>query len=95
MYVNQTEHLFPKFVPVARRQRAVTVQMGVRGLDDHGARGRLDERRCTISLHLRRDMGMDLALDLDLLLLDGGAVGGPPVGDNGSGFFTSADVELG
>ena len=37
---------------------------------------------------------MDLALDLDLLLLDRGAVAGPLLDDNGSGFFTSADAEL-
>jgi len=40
-------------------------------------------------------LGMNLALDLDLLLLDGGAVGGPPVDGNGLGFFSSADAELG
>jgi len=40
-------------------------------------------------------LGTDLALDLDLLLLDdGGAVAGPPVDDDGSAFFTSADAEL-
>ena len=37
----------------------------------------------------------DLALDLDLLLLDdGGAVADPPVDDDGSGFFTGADAEF-
>ena len=40
-------------------------------------------------------LGMDLALALDLLLLDGGgAVGAPPVADDGSGFFTGADAEF-
>ena len=39
-------------------------------------------------------LGTDLALDLDLLLLEGGAVEGPPVDDGGSGFFTTADAEL-
>jgi len=40
-------------------------------------------------------LGTELALDLDLLLLDRGAVGGPPVDDDGSGFFTSAaEAEL-
>ena len=40
-------------------------------------------------------LGTDLALDLDLLLLDdGGAVAGPPVDGDGSGFFTCADVKL-
>ena len=40
-------------------------------------------------------LGTDLALDLDLLLLDDErATGGPSVDDNGSGFFTSADVKL-
>ena len=39
-------------------------------------------------------LGIDLPLNLDLLLLDGGAVAGPPVDDDGSGVFTSADAEL-
>ena len=29
--------------------------MGMRGLDDRSARRRLDERRCAINLHLRRE----------------------------------------
>ena len=103
-YVDQTEHLSHKFVTVPGRQRAATVRMGMRGLNDRSACGRLDERRCAISLHLRHDGGdalplgplrIDLALALDLLLLDdGGAVAGAPVDDDGSGFFTSAGAEL-
>lgn len=37
---------------------------------------------------------IDLALDLDLLLLDGGAVAGPQVDDDGLGIFTSTNAEL-
>jgi len=50
----------------------------------------------TVILHLCRGvvdafplgpLGVDLAFDLDLLLMeDGGAVGTPPVNDDGSGF---------
>jgi hypothetical protein len=37
--------------------------------------------------------GIDLALALDLLLLDDrGAVVGPPLGDDGSGYFTGVDA---
>jgi len=39
-------------------------------------------------------LGMGLAFDLDLLLLDGGAVASPQVHDNSSGFFTSSDADL-
>jgi len=38
--------------------------------------------------------GRTWALALDLLLLDGAAVEGPPVDDGGSGFFTTAGAEL-
>jgi len=39
-------------------------------------------------------LGTDLALALDLLLLDGGAVEGPPVDEDDSGFFTTVGAEL-
>lgn len=45
----------------------------------------------TLPLALLR---IDLPLDFDLLLPDGGAVAGPPVDDGGSEVFTSADIEL-
>ena len=39
-------------------------------------------------------LGIDLVFDLDFLLLDdAGSGAGPPVDDNDSGFFTSADAE--
>jgi len=82
-----------KSVPVPRRQRAVAVRMGMCGLDDRSACRRLDERRCIISLHLRRDGVHTLPfgplktdLDLDLLLLDRGVGARSPVDDNGLGF---------
>jgi hypothetical protein len=37
---------------------------------------------------------MELALDLDLLLLVTGALVGPQVDEDGLGFFTSTNVEL-
>ena len=37
---------------------------------------------------------VDLALDLNLLLLDGGTVAGPQVDDDGLGIFTGTDAEL-
>ena len=40
-------------------------------------------------------LGVDLALDLYMLILEhGGAVAGPPEDDDGSAFFASADAEL-
>ena len=40
-------------------------------------------------------LGVDLALDLYLLILEhGGVVAGPPEDDDGSAFFASADAEL-
>jgi len=47
-----------------------------------------------VDVLLLSPLGTDLALALDLLLLDGGAVEGPPVDDDGSGFFTTAGAEL-
>jgi len=48
-YVNQSDYLSHKFVTVCRRQRAVTVRMGMLySPKDHSA------RRCPISLQLRR-----------------------------------------
>jgi hypothetical protein len=35
-----------------------------------------------------------VVFDPDLLLLNGGVVVGPPVDDDGSGFFTSSDAEF-
>ena len=102
--MDQTDRLSHKFVTVPRCQRAVAVRMGMCSPNNCSARHGLDERRCAISLHLRRDgvdalllgpLGMALALALDLLLLDdGGAVAGPPADDDGLVYFTSADAEL-
>ena len=63
-------------------------------LDDRSTRHRLDECRCATGLHLRGLLGIDLVLDLDLLLDDAGAGAGPPVDDSDSEFSTSADAEL-
>jgi len=103
-YPDQTDHLSRKLVPVPRRQRAVTVRRGMCGLDDRSARRRLDKRPRTITVVCvvtgvealpLGPLGMDMASNLDLLLLyDGGAVGGPTVDDDGSVFFTGADAGL-
>lgn len=39
-------------------------------------------------------LGMDFALALDLLLLDGGAVAGPPMEDGSLEFSTCTDAGL-
>jgi len=86
--VDQSEHLYPKLVPVRRRQSPVAIRVTMYGLDDRSARPRLSESR---PASLRHGGNWDLAFDL---LPHGGAVAGPPV-DDVRGSFTGADAALG
>jgi hypothetical protein len=101
--VDQSEYLPHKFVAVRHRQRAVTVRMRMLYyLNDRSARRRLTAAAppllCTcvvagVNAWALGPLGMDSALALDLSFLDGGVVAGPPLDDDGSGFFTSANAE--
>jgi len=90
-----------------RRQRAVTIRVVMHGLDDRSACCGLDERRCHISLHLRRagarvltrfhwagSIGVGLGPGPGFVVARKSCCCGPPVDDDAWGFFTSANAEL-